>query len=84
MTSDDDEDDDDEDDKQEVDAGDRDGEDGFTDTDSASSSMECDLEDGLERGRIVASSKKSRRTGPSMSTQVPLARKTRTKAAAGK
>jgi hypothetical protein len=88
MTSDDDEDDDDEDedegDTQELDAGDRDGDDGVTDTESAGSSMECHLEDGLERGHIFASSEKSRRTGPSMTTQVPAALKTRTKAATGK
>jgi hypothetical protein len=84
MTSDDDEDNDDEDDTQEVEGGDRDGDDGATETDSARSSTECDLEDGLERGRIVAPNQKSRRTGPSMSTQVPAARKTRAKTAAGK
>jgi hypothetical protein len=83
MTSDNGEDEDDEDDTQEVDAGDRGGDDGATETDSGGSSMECDLENGLERRRIVASSKKSRRTGPSMSTQVPAARKTRTKTPAG-
>jgi hypothetical protein len=84
MTSDDEEDDEDEEDTQEIDAGDRDGDDGATETDSGGSSMECNLEDGLERRRNVASSKKSRRTGPSMSTKVPAARKTRTKTAAGK
>jgi hypothetical protein len=77
------EDDEDEDDTQAVYAGDRDCDDHITETDSGGSSIECNLEEGRERGCIAESSMKSRRTSPSMSIQVPATLKARTKIAAG-